>query len=72
MPVAAYQPIETNVLQPLEHAGEDADTEAAGDGARTQRGKQLNGRARQRARKRAAREAALRPAAGDGDGDDGQ
>ena len=31
MPVAAYQPIETNVLQPLDHAGEDGDTEAAGD-----------------------------------------
>ena len=62
----------TNVLQPLEHAGEDGDTEAAGGGARMQRGQQLNQRARRRAKQRAAREAALLPTAGDGDSDGGQ
>ena len=37
MPIAAYQPIVTNVLQPLDHAGEDGDTEAAGGGGRRRR-----------------------------------
>ena len=37
------------MLQPLEHAGEDGDTEAAGGGARMQRGPQLNQQARRRA-----------------------
>ena len=72
MPVAAYQPIETNVLQPLEHAGEDGDTEAAGGGARMQRGRRPNQRARQQAKKKAAQEAAPQPAAGDGDSGVGQ
>ena len=72
LPIAAYQPVVTNVLQPLEHAGEDGDTEAAGGGARMQRGRQLNQRTRRRAKQRAAREAALLPTAGDGDSDGGQ
>ena len=67
LPIAAYQPVVTNVLQPLEHAGEDGDTEAAGGGARLQRGKRLGGRARKRAQKKAARETATLPAVG---GDD--
>ena len=49
---------------PLEHAGEDGETEAAGGGARKQRGKQLNQRERRRAKKRAARETAPLPTAG--------
>ena len=69
LPIAAYQPVITNVLQPLEHAGEDGDTEAAGGGARRRRGKQLGGRARARARKKAAQETAPQPAADDSGGD---
>ena len=71
MPIAAYQPIVTNVLQPLDHAGEDAgDTEAAGDGARRRRGKQKSRGARKHAAKKAAREAALLTAGGnESDGD---
>ena len=72
LPIAAYQPVVTNVLQPLEHAGEDGDTEAAGGGARMQRGRRPNQRARQQAKKKAAQEAAPQPAAGDGDSGVGQ
>ena len=72
LPVAAYQPVVTNVLQPLEHAGEDGDTEAAGGGGRRRRGKQMSGGTRQRAKRKAAREAAqLLSAASDGDTDGG-
>ena len=59
LPIAAYQPVVTNVLQPLDHAGEDGDTEAAGGEGRRRRGKRMSGGARQHARRKAAR-AALR------------
>ena len=48
LPIAAYQPVVTNVLQPLEHAGEDGDTEAAGGEGRRRRGKRMSGGARRR------------------------
>ena len=70
LPIAAYQPVVTNVLQPLEHAGEDGDTEAAGDGARRRRGKQKSRGARKHAAKKAAREAALLTAGGNESGGD--
>ena len=70
LPIAAYQPVVTNVLQPLEHAGEDGDTEAAGDGARRRRGKQKSRGARKHAAKKAAREAALLTAGGSESGGD--
>ena len=70
MPVAAYQPIETNVLQPLEHAGEDGDTEAPSEqqregpahGAAGWRAPQLSSRQRRRARARAQAAVPLQPA----------
>ena len=71
LPIAAYQPVVTNVLQPLEHAGEDGDTEAADGDARRRRGRQMSGGARQRAKKSAAREAALLLSATSGGDTDG-
>ena len=72
LPIAAYQPVVTNVLQPLEHAGEDGDTEAAGDGARRRRGKRMSGGARhEHTKRKAAREAALLLSAASGGETDG-
>ena len=71
LPIAAYQPVVTNVLQPLEHAGEDGDTEAAGGGGGRRRGKQKSGGARQHAKRKAARKAALLLSAASGGDTDG-
>ena len=71
LPIAAYQPVVTNVLQPLEHAGEDGDTEAAGGEGRRRRGKRMSGGARQHAKRKAAREAALLLSAASGGDTDG-
>ena len=68
---SAYRPVVTNVLQPLEHAGEDGDTEAVDDDARRRRGRRMSGGARQRAKKRAAREEALLLSAASGGDTDG-
>ena len=69
LPIAAYQPVVTNVLPPLEHAGEDGDTEAPSGGAanrRTPRPGQMKKRRQARARAKAA--AAMQM---DGSGDEG-
>ena len=70
LPIAAYQPVVTNVLQPLEHAGEDGDTEAPSEqqrkgpahGAAGWRAPQLSSRQRRRARARAQAAVPLQPA----------
>ena len=70
LPIAAYQPVVTNVLQPLEHAGEDGDTEAPPEqqrerparGAAGWRAPQLSSRQRRRARARAQAAVPLQPA----------
>ena len=68
LPIAAYQPVVTNVLQPLEHAGEDGDTEAAGE-PRARKLSRAQRRRQERARRRAGAEAEPLPATDDGDGD---
>ena len=69
LPIAAYQPVVTNVLQLLEQAGEDGDTEAPSGGAASRRaprpGKQKK---RRQARARAKAAAAMQT---DGSGDEG-
>ena len=72
LPIAAYQPVVTNVLQPLEHAGEDGDTEAPSEqqregpahGAAGWRAPQLSSRQRRRARARAQAAVPLQPVDG--------
>ena len=71
MPIAAYQPVVTNVLQPLEHAGEDGDTEAPSGGAASRRAPRPGKQKKRRQARAQARAAAAMQTDGSGDEGDG-